>query len=205
MDSTSSSNQYYLGWKEWGDTRDLWTREETWRRILRSSNNYSRLGNSGSWLESKIKERKVAVLMFIFCLKAVKLNLRFKLSAKYLTRQNRVKNLTQGITCSLLLIINAFCKFLLRWRIQLILPIFTMLYASLIKLKTLKGSDRLCKVVELSMQTNSLGFIWDIWNGYKIYKSWVWAKSWRSNLVLLGGYVFGIGFFFKLLNNDDEK
>ena len=42
--------------------------------------------------------------------------------------------------------------------------------------------------------TNSLGFIWDMWKGYKIYKSWVWAQSWRSNLVLLGGYVFGIGF-----------
>ena len=52
--------------------------------------------------------------------------------------------------------------------------------------------------------TNSLGFIGDIWNGYKIYKSWVWAQSRRSNLVLLGGYVFGI-VFFKLLNNDDEK
>ena len=52
--------------------------------------------------------------------------------------------------------------------------------------------------------TNSLGLIWDIWNVYKIYKSWVWVQSRCSNSVLLGGYVFGIG-FFKLLNNDAEK
>ena len=64
-----------------------------------------------------------------------------------------------------------------------------------------KGSDRLCKVVELSMQCFGkllFGFIWDILNFLKICKSWV------QNSYFGGGYVFRIS-FLKLLNNDDIK
>ena len=32
----------------------------------------------------------------------------------------------------------------------------------------------------LVLWTNSLGFIWDIWNFLNIFKSWVWAQSRRS-------------------------
>ena len=40
-----------------------------------------------------------------------------------------------------------------------------------------------------------LGFIWDSYKTSMMYNYWVWAQSRRLNLVLLGGYVFGIVFF----------
>ena len=56
------------------------------------------------------------------------------------------------------------------------------------KKKSLKGSDRLCKVVELSMQCceKLLSDSFGLFNFLKICKSWVWAQIRRSTLLLWG-------------------
>ena len=53
-----------------------------------------------------------------------------------------------------------------------------------------EGTDRLCKVVKLSMQLT--------------HKNVSTMKITESEVMKLGGYVFRKG-FFKSLNNDDKK
>ena len=66
-----------------------------------------------------------------------------------------------------------------------------------------KGSDRLCKVVELSMQYCGQ-ILKDSFETYKtdVYLLTLIAKF-DFQIIFLGGYVLRT--FFKLLNNDDKK
>ena len=70
----------------------------------------------------------------------------------------------------------------------------------------LKGTDRLCKVVKLCMQC--CGQIQDSFKTYKTCPRCIIILSLSAivevQIMTLGGYVFRIG-FFELLNNDDEK